>query len=78
MRRTGPEIPSHLLPRTRGGRIAVSLFLGLLLLAEPPIVFAVANRIQPSLLGVPFLYGWLSLVYLALVVTLIVAWLKGL
>lgn len=72
-----PETPlpeprrSHWIPRTSAGRIATVLFLALMALAQPPIVFAVANRIEPWILGVPFLYAWLGLVYLALVAVLV-------
>jgi hypothetical protein len=58
---------SHLLPRTRAGWVAVLLFFGLLALAEPPIVHMFANRTEPWLLGFPFLYAYLLLVYVALI-----------
>lgn len=62
---------SHLLPRTREGWIAVLLFLGLFALVEPPFVNTLANRIQPWLLGFPFLYTYLLVIYGALIVVLI-------
>jgi hypothetical protein len=68
-----PRYGSHWIPRTTGGRVAVGVFLFLLLLAEPPIVFAVANRIEPLILGMPFLFAYLLLVYAALIAVLIVA-----
>lgn len=77
MEKPPPSIPSHYIPRTYAGRAAVILFLGLLALAEPPIVFAVANRIEPWIGGVPFLYGWLTLVYVALLAVLILVWRRG-
>lgn len=58
---------SHLLPRTRAGWVALLLFLGLLALAEPPLVHGFANRIEPWLFGFPFLYSYLLVVYLALI-----------
>jgi len=65
-----PRYASHYLPRTRAGRIAILAFLALLLLAEPPIVFVFANRIEPRFAGVPFLYAYLLVVYIAMIVVL--------
>lgn len=62
---------SHLLPRTRDGWVAVLLFLGLFALVEPPFVHGVANRIEPWLLGFPFLYTYLLLIYTVLIGVLI-------
>ena len=58
---------SHLVPRTRDGWIAVLLFLGLFALVEPPFVHSVANRIEPWLLGFPFFYTYLLVLYSALI-----------
>ena len=62
---------SHFLPRTRGGWFALILFLGLFALVEPPLVYVLANRVDPWILGFPFLYTYLLLVYTALIVVLI-------
>ncbi len=62
---------SHLLPRTRDGWVAVLLFLGLFALVEPPFVHGVANRVEPWLLGFPFLYTYLLVIYVALIGVLI-------
>ena len=62
---------SHLLPRTRNGWVAVILFLALLALAEPPFVHGLANRVEPWILGLPFLYAYLLGVYCALIAVLI-------
>jgi len=72
------SIPSHYRPRTREGWMAVVLFVLLLLLAEPPVVHGLANRIEPWVLGVPFLYFYLFVVYVALVGVLLWALRKGL
>jgi hypothetical protein len=69
---------SHLLPRTREGWIALVLFLGLMAMAQPPVVHTWANRIEPWLFGVPFLYGYLLAVYLALIGVLVWVLRKGL
>lgn len=66
-----PVPRSHYLPRTREGWIGVILFLFLFALAEPPAVFSLANRVEPWVLGVPFLYAYLLLVYFALIGVLI-------
>jgi len=62
---------SHLLPRTRDGWVAVLLFLGLFAMVEPPFVHGVANRVEPWLLGFPFLYTYLLVIYTALIGVLI-------
>ena len=72
-----PELRSHFLPRTGAGRLSVGSFLLLFLLAEPPFLFVVANRIEPWFLGVPFLYGYLTLVYFALIAVLLYAHRRG-
>ncbi len=71
VRNTPPSFRSHLLPRTRDGWVAALLFLGLLILAEPPVAHTLANRVEPWLLGMPFLFTYLLAVYLALVGVLI-------
>ena len=58
---------SHFVPRSRRGWIAVLAFLGLMALAQPPIVFRFANRVEPWVLGLPFLYAWLLGVYVAMI-----------
>lgn len=63
----GPRIRSHWWPRTREGRIATIAFLALLLLAEPPAVYLIANRIAPRIAGVPFLYFYLLVIYAAMI-----------
>jgi hypothetical protein len=73
----GPEFRSHYLPRTRNGWVAVIFFLFFLLLVEPPLVYALANRVEPWVLGVPFLYAYLLLFYCLLIGVLIWALRKG-
>ncbi len=72
-----PTPRSHYLPRTREGWIGVVVFLVLLALVEPPIVHGLANRVDPWILGVPFLYAYLLAVYTALIGVLIWALRKG-
>jgi hypothetical protein len=55
----------------------VILFLVLFALAEPPLVYALANRVHPWILGVPFLYAYLLLVYFALIGVLLWVMRKG-
>ncbi len=62
-----PVKQSHFLPRSRRGWIAVVAFLGLMALAQPPIVFRFAHRVEPWVLGLPFLYAWLLGVYVAMI-----------
>jgi hypothetical protein len=69
-----PPIRSHWWPRTARGRGALVAFLALLALAQPPVVFAFANRIEPWVVGVPFLYAYLTGVYGLLLVLLALVW----
>jgi hypothetical protein len=73
-----PSYRSHYLPRTHAGRMATIAFFLLLAFAEPPLVFILANRIEPRLLGMPFLYVYLLAVYTALIVVLVWARRRGL
>ena len=47
-------------------------------LAQPPIVHGLADRIEPWLLGMPFLYVWLLAVYGAMIGVLVWAYRRGL
>ncbi len=59
---------SHYLPRSRAGWIAVLAFLGLMALVQPPLVFWVDTRFGATwVLGMPFLYVYLGVVYFALI-----------
>lgn len=64
-------IRSHYLPRTRNGWVASILFLVGMVLVEPPVVHTLANRIEPWVLGVPFLYAYLMVMYFLLIGVLI-------
>jgi hypothetical protein len=66
-----PPIRSHWIPRTSSGRVATVLFLLLLALAEPPIVHGFANRVEPWILGAPFLYAYLFFVYAGMIAVLV-------
>lgn len=68
--------PSHWWPRTRGGQLALIAFVALMALAQPPVV-GLANRIEPTILGLPFLYAWLLGIYLALAALLVIVWCRG-
>ena len=70
--------PSHYVPRSLAGKTAVVLFLLLLALAEPPVVHALVNRVEPWVLGMPFLYAWLLAVYVAAIAVLLWALRRGL
>jgi hypothetical protein len=69
---------SHWIPRTRDGRIAVAKFLGLFLLAMPPATHTLLDRVQPTVLGVPFLFVALLAIYAALIGVLVWAYRRGL
>ncbi len=72
-----PNFRSHYRPRTRDGWIAVLCFCTLFALTQPPFVYRFANRIAPWVLGLPFLYAYLSVLYFALIAVLIWAQWRG-
>ena len=43
-------------------------------LTQPPLVFVLANRIEPSWFGVPFLFVYLLALYIALIGVLLWAY----
>lgn len=73
-----PSYSSHYRPRTRAGWIALVLFVALMCLAEPPFATSWANRIEPWVFGMPFLYAYLLIVYVALIGVLLWAQKRGL
>ena len=73
-----PSHRSHYIPRSRAGWIVLVLFVALMALAQPPIVYLVANRVEPWVLGLPFLYAYLLGVYCALIGVLFWAKWRGL
>ena len=62
-----PTYRSHYRPRTAAGRLAVWSFLAVMALAQPPLVFWLADRPTPWIAGVPFLYAYLFVIYVALI-----------
>ncbi len=72
-----PQFRSHYLPRTHAGWVAIVSFAILMAMAQPPIVHTLANRIEPSLWGMPFLYVYLLVVYVLMIGVLIWAMRKG-
>lgn len=64
--------------RTRTGRAALWIFLVLFALTQPPAVTVLANRIDPMILGMPFLYAYLLGLYVLLIGVLVWARIKGL
>ncbi|MDH3731888.1 MAG: hypothetical protein OEU54_00080 [Gemmatimonadota bacterium] len=68
-------VRSHYVPRTAAGRLAVGAFLGLFAFTQPPLVFWLANRTDPWIAGVPFLYAYLFVIYVGLIGILL--WARG-
>lgn len=71
------EFRSHYVPRTSAGRLVIGLYLLFLLAAEWPLL-PFANRIEPTVLGFPFLFVYLGVIYAAKIATLIYAAKRGL
>lgn len=69
---------NHYRPRTRRGWIAVLSFLILFAFSQPPLVFWIGNRIEPQVLGLPFLYVYLLILYVAMIGVLVWARRRGL
>ena len=69
--------PSHFIPRTRDGRIATISFVVLFLLAMPPVTHTVLNRVEPWILGLPFIYLALLGIYTGLIAVLVWALKRG-
>jgi len=65
---------SHWWPRTRRSRLATVAFVLVMALAQPPIVYVFANRVEPWILGIPFLYAYLTAVYVLLIGVLLQVW----
>jgi hypothetical protein len=53
-------------------------FLAVFALTQPPFVHYLANRVEPWVLGFPFLYSYLLIIYCALISILIWAERRGL
>lgn len=68
---------SHFIPRTPEGRRSVVAFLVLFALCMPPVTHTVLNRIEPTVLGIPFLWVALLLVYVLLVGVLVRTYRSG-
>jgi hypothetical protein len=64
------QIPSHYRPRTRRGWFFLAYFLVAFALTQWPFL-AWANRIYPLILGLPFLYAYLCIVYAAILAGLL-------
>lgn len=62
---------SHYLPRTRNGWIATIAFVFAMALAQPPIVHGLMNRIEPWVLGMPFLFAYLLGAYVVGIAVLV-------
>ncbi len=69
---------SHWWPRTAAGRRVLVVFLVGLAAAQPPLVYLLANRVEPRLLGFPWLYVWLLGAYVVMIGALVAAWRRGL
>jgi len=62
---------SHYVPRTRSGWIATLLLLACMALSQPPVVHGLANRVEPWVFGMPFLFVYLLCVYAVTIAALI-------
>ncbi len=62
---------SHFIPRTRAGWIATVLLIACLVLAQPPVVHGLVNRVEPWILGMPFLFAYLLGIYVVTIAVLL-------
>lgn len=53
-------------------------FLGVFAFTQPPLVYWIGNRVEPSVAGVPFLWTYLFVLYVVLIAILILAMRRGL
>ena len=67
------QIPSHLRPRSARGWFIIAYFVALFALTQWPFL-AWANRIEPLVFGLPFLYAYLSIDYALMLVGLWLLW----
>lgn len=73
-----PQRPaSHFIPRTAGGWTATISFLGIFLLAMPPITHLFLDRPENWFAGVPFFVVSLLLIYTVLIGVLLCTLKKG-
>jgi len=68
---------SHWIPRTGDGRAATVAFLAIFLLSMPPVTHTLLNRVEPTVLSVPFFFVALLVVYVALIAVLVWAFRRG-
>ena len=66
---------NHLIPRSRKGKLVTLTVLCLYLLIQWPIL-RFANRIEPFVLGMPFLYFYLLLIYFCIIAVMVYACLQ--
>jgi choline-glycine betaine transporter len=57
--------------------VAVLAFVVLFALTQPPAVHALANRVAPWILGLPFLYAYLLSLYVLLIGVLLLVLRRG-
>ena len=62
---------SHYLPRTRAGWIATVSVIVCMVASQPPVVHGLANRIEPWILGMPFIFTYLLGVYIVTIAVLV-------
>jgi len=67
------DIPSHFRPRSNRGWFMIGYFFVLFSLTQWPFL-AWANRIEPIVFGLPFLYAYLCIVYTLMLLGLWLLW----
>ena len=68
---------NHLIPRSRKGKLVTLTVLCLYLLIQWPIL-QFANRMEPFVLGMPFLYVYLLFIYCCIIAVMVYACLQDL
>lgn len=68
------KIEIRILPKTLAGKLVLCFYIVYFAMVNPPVI-GIANRIYPTVLGMPFLVAWVLIWWLlAGVVAVVAAW----
>ncbi|MEM3449830.1 MAG: hypothetical protein QXO75_07930 [Nitrososphaerota archaeon] len=68
------KIEVRILPKTLAGKLVMLFYIVYFAMVNPPLI-SIANRIHPTIFGMPFLVAWVLIWWLlAGIVAVIAAW----